>query len=107
MLKKDFDIDGTVVRLRATSNGNNHMVTVAIRLSDTMPDLASIEVAFPMKSKQSAEAFVHKATEETARRGLNRLNTEYGPFIKAVNDCLSRRLSQAQALSTRDQKHRP
>ncbi|EHM5757931.1 lysogeny establishment protein [Salmonella enterica subsp. salamae serovar 16:m,t:-] len=101
MIKRTFNIDGETVYLVASPANGNPVVIVGLRLSDNMPDLASITVEFPMKSLCSAEAFVSNATDETARRGLDKLKAEYGELISMVNDCLSRSTTQSRLMSTR------
>lgn len=101
MIKRTFNIDGETVYLVASPANGNPVVIVGLRLSDNMPDLASITVEFPMKSLCSAEDFVSNATDETARRGLNKLKAEYGELISMVNDCLSRSTTQSRLMSTR------
>ncbi|HHT2833882.1 TPA: hypothetical protein ACTYSZ_004960 [Klebsiella aerogenes] len=54
-----------------------------------------------MKSQQSAQAFVSNATDETARRGLEKLVAEYGELIRMVNECLSRSAAQSELMAKR------
>ncbi|EKY1962302.1 lysogeny establishment protein [Cronobacter sakazakii] len=100
-MQKAFNIDGKTVYLAAGRANGHPVVIVGLRLSADMPDLASITVEFPMKSDQSAHAFVTNATDETARRGLDKLVAEYGEWIGMVNNCLSRSAAQSQLMATR------
>ena len=92
-MRKDFKIDGKYVVLSVSSQIQSPSVIVTVKLSDRMPDIDSISVAFPVKSMRSAEHFVMNATEEEARRGLTRVMGEFGeqcPFnqfskIQSVN----------------------
>lgn len=100
-MQKAFNIDGKTVYLAAGQANGRHVVVVGLRLSGDMPDLASITVEFPMKSQQSAHAFVSNATDETARRGLDKLVAEYGELIRMVNECLSRSAAQSELMAKR------
>ena len=66
-MRKDFKIDGKYVVLSVSSQIQSPSVIVTVKLSDRMPDIDSISVAFPVKSMRSAEHFVMNATEEEAR----------------------------------------
>lgn len=100
-MQKAFNIDGKTVYLAAGRANGRPVVVVGLRLSGDMPDLASITVEFPMKSEQSAEAFVSNATDETAHRGLDKLVAEYGELISMVNECLSRSTAQSELMAKR------
>ncbi|MEL9081994.1 lysogeny establishment protein, partial [Escherichia coli] len=65
-MRKDFKIDGKYVVLSVSSQIQSPSVIVTVKLSDRMPDIDSISVAFPVKSMRSAEHFVMNATEEEA-----------------------------------------
>ncbi|OMI61178.1 lysogeny establishment protein (plasmid) [Escherichia coli N37139PS] len=67
--------------LSVSSQIQSPSVIVTVKLSDRMPDIDSISVAFPVKSMQSAEHFVLNATEEEARRGLTRVMAEFGELL--------------------------
>ncbi|EAT3775088.1 lysogeny establishment protein [Salmonella enterica] len=101
MTKQAFNIDGKTVYLAAGRVNGRPVVIVGLRLSEDTPELASIAVEFPMKSDQSAQAFVASATADTARRGLDKLVAEYGELISMVNDCLSRSAAQSQLMAKR------
>ncbi|MEW9209508.1 lysogeny establishment protein [Citrobacter werkmanii] len=98
MTHKAFNIDGKTVYLATGKSHNSPAVVVGLSLSEDMPDLAGITVEFPMKSHQSVEAFIAGATEETARRGLDKLVEEFGDLIEIVNRCLSRSTAQSQMI---------
>ncbi|HBB6490931.1 TPA: lysogeny establishment protein [Escherichia coli] len=74
-------------------------VIVTVKLSDRMPDIDSISVAFPVKSMRSAEHFVMNATEEEARRGLTRVMGEFGELLGKVNNALSISSARSKALT--------
>ncbi|EHK0699963.1 lysogeny establishment protein [Salmonella enterica] len=99
-MQKAFNIDGKTVYLASGRANGAPVVVVGLRLSEDMPDLASITVEFPMKSDQGAQAFVSNATDETARRGLDKLVAEYGELISMVNNCLSRSAVQSQLMAS-------
>ena len=76
--------------LSVSTNIQSPAVIVTVKLSDRMPDIDSISVAFPVKSMRSAEHFVMNATEKEARRGFAKVMAEFGEFLghvdKAGND---------------------
>ncbi|HIH3581182.1 TPA: lysogeny establishment protein, partial [Escherichia coli] len=49
-MRKDFNIDGKYVVLSVSTNILSPSVIVTVKLSDRMPDIDSISVAFPVKS---------------------------------------------------------
>ncbi|ENQ9897764.1 lysogeny establishment protein [Escherichia coli] len=97
-MRKDFKIDGKYVVLSVSSQIQSPSVIVTVKLSDRMPDIDSISVAFPVKSMRSAEHFVMNATEEEARRGL-RVMAEFGELLGKVNNALSISSARSKALT--------
>lgn len=98
-MRKDFNIDGKYVVLSVSTNILSPSVIVTVKLSDRMPDIDSISVAFPVKSMRSAEHFVMNATEEEARRGLTRVMGEFGKLLGKVNNALSISSARSKALT--------
>ena len=98
-MRKDFNIDGKYVVLSVSTNILSPSVIVTVKLSDRMPDIDSISVAFPVKSMRSAEHFVMNATEEEARRGLTRVMGEFGELLGKVNNALSISSARSKALT--------
>ncbi|EJP6683755.1 lysogeny establishment protein [Escherichia coli] len=94
-----FNIDGKYVVLSVSTNILSPSVIVTVKLSDRMPDIDSISVAFPVKSMRSAEHFVMNATEEEARRGLTRVMGEFGELLGKVNNALSISSARSKALT--------
>ncbi|HIA8500905.1 TPA: lysogeny establishment protein [Escherichia coli] len=94
-MRKDFNIDGKYVVLSVSTNIQSPAVIVTVKLSDRMPDIDSISVAFPVKSMRGAEHFVMNATEEEARRGF-----EFGEFLGHVDKALSISSARSKALTT-------
>ncbi|WP_318532566.1 lysogeny establishment protein [Escherichia coli] len=85
--------------LSVSTNILSPSVIVTVKLSDRMPDIDSISVAFPVKSMRSAEHFVMNATEEEARRGLTRVMGEFGELLGKVNNALSISSARSKALT--------
>ncbi len=85
--------------LSVSTNIQSPAVIVTVKLSDRMPDIDSISVAFPVKSMRSAEHFVMNATEEEARRGLTRVMGEFGELLGKVNNALSISSARSKALT--------
>ncbi len=85
--------------LSVSTNIQSPAVIVTVKLSDRMPDIDSISVAFPVKSMRSAEHFVMNATEEEARRGLTRVMVEFGELLGKVNNALSISSARSKALT--------
>ncbi|ELR0866893.1 lysogeny establishment protein [Escherichia coli] len=98
-MRKDFKIDGKYVVLSVSSQIQSPSVIVTVKLSDRMPDIDSISVAFPVKSMRSAEHFVMNATEKEARRGLTRVMGEFGELLGKVNNALSISSARSKALT--------
>ncbi|EHK6809101.1 lysogeny establishment protein [Escherichia coli] len=98
-MRKDFKIDGKYVVLSVSSQIQSPSVIVTVKLSDRMPDIDSISVAFPVKSMRSAEHFVMNATEEEARRGLTRVMVEFGELLGKVSNALSISSARSKALT--------
>ncbi|BCX41562.1 lysogeny establishment protein [Escherichia coli] len=98
-MRKDFNIDGKYVVLSVSTNILSPSVIVTVKLSDRMPDIDSISVAFPVKSMRSAEHFVMNATEEEAWRGLTRVMGEFGELLGKVNNALSISSARSKALT--------
>lgn len=94
-MRKDFNIDGKYVVLSVSTNIQSPAVIVTVKLSDRMPDIDSISVAFPVKSMRGAEHFVMNATEEEARRGF----AEFGEFLGHVDKALSISSARSKALT--------
>lgn len=95
-MRKDFNIDGKYVVLSVSTN---IAVIVTVKLSDRMPDIDSISVAFPVKSMRGAEHFVMNATEEEARRGFAKVMSEFGEFLGNVDKALSISSARSKALT--------
>lgn len=95
-MRKDFNIDGKYVVLSVSTNIQSPAVIVTVKLSDRMPDIDSISVAFPVKSMRGAEHFVMNATEEEARRVMS----EFGEFLGHVDKALSISSARSKALTT-------
>ncbi len=85
--------------LSVSSQIQSPSVIVTVKLSDRMPDIDSISVAFPVKSMRGAEHFVMNATEEVARRGLTRVMAEFGELLGKVNNVLSINSARSKALT--------
>lgn len=85
--------------LSVSTNIQSPAVIVTVKLSDRMPDIDSISVAFPVRSMRSAEHFVMNATEEEARRGLTRVMAEFGELLGKVNNALSISSARSKALT--------
>lgn len=85
--------------LSVSTNIQSPAVIVTVKLSDRMPDIDSISVAFPVKSMRSAEHFVMNATEEEVRRGLTRVMVEFGELLGKVNNALSISSARSKALT--------
>lgn len=98
-MRKDFNIDGKYVVLSVSTNILSPSVIVTVKLSDRMPDIDSISVAFPVKSMRSAEHFVMNATEEEARRGFAKVMSEFGELLGKVNNVLSISSARSKALT--------
>lgn len=79
--------------LSVSTNIQSPAVIVTVKLSDRMPDIDSISVAFPVKSMRGAEHFVMNATEEEARRGF------VGEFLGHVDKALSISSARSKALT--------
>lgn len=93
-MRKDFNIDGKYVVLSVSTNIQSPAVIVTVKLSDRMPDIDSISVAFPVKSMRGAEHFVMNATEEEARRV-----SDFGELLDKVNNVLSISSARSKALT--------
>ncbi|WP_277268314.1 lysogeny establishment protein [Pantoea septica] len=100
-IKREFNLGIQTVWLVSAIRRGKPVVLVYMDLSEDMPDLAGVTAEYPMRSVEKANAFVVKATEETARRGLEKLLAEFGPFIGAVNASLVRSKTQAAVLEMR------
>lgn len=98
-MRKDFNIDGKYVVLSVSTNIQSPAVIVTVKLSDRMPDIDSISVAFPVKSMRGAEHFVMNATEEEARRGFAKVMSEFGEFLGHVDKALSISSARSKALT--------
>ncbi|EGM8515080.1 lysogeny establishment protein [Escherichia coli] len=98
-MRKDFKIDGKYVVLSVSSQIQSPSVIVTVKLSDRMPDIDSISVAFPVKSMRSAEHFVMNTTEEEARRGFAKVMSEFGELLGKVNNVLSISSARSKALT--------
>ncbi|HAP0036664.1 TPA: lysogeny establishment protein [Escherichia coli] len=98
-MRKDFNIDGKYVVLSVSTNIQSPAVIVTVKLSDRMPDIDSISVAFPVKSMRGAEHFVMNATEEEARRGFAKEMSEFGEFLGHVDKALSISSARSKALT--------
>lgn len=85
--------------LSVSTNIQSPAVIVTVKLSDRMPDIDSISVAFPVKSMRGAEHFVMNATEEEARRVLTRVMGEFGELLGKVNNALSISSARSKALT--------
>ncbi len=85
--------------LSASTNIQSPAVIVTVKLSDRMPDIDSISVAFPVKSMRSAEHFVMNATEKEARRGFAKVMAEFGEFLGHVDKALSISSARSKALT--------
>ncbi len=72
--------------LSVSTNIQSPAVIVTVKLSDRMPDIDSISVAFPVRSMRSAEHFVMNATEEEARRGFAKVMSAFGEFLGHVGE---------------------
>ncbi|EKQ4430047.1 lysogeny establishment protein [Escherichia coli] len=95
-MRKDFNIDGKYVVLSVSTNIQSPAVIVTVKLSDRMPDIDSISVAFPMRG---AEHFVMNATEEEARRGFAKVVSDFGELLDKVNNVLSISSARSKALT--------
>lgn len=100
-IKREFNLGIQTVWLVSTMRRQKPVVLVYLNLSEDMPDLAGITTEYEMSSSKSADAFVLKATQETARRGLDKLLAEFGPFIGAVNASLTRSKTQSSVMGMR------
>ncbi|HFG3781941.1 TPA: lysogeny establishment protein [Escherichia coli] len=98
-MRKNFNIDGKYVVLSVSTNIQSPAVIVTVKLSDRMPDIDSISVAFPVRSMRSAEHFVMNATEEEARRGFAKVMSEFGEFLGYVDKALSISSARSKALT--------
>ncbi|HAW0190304.1 TPA: lysogeny establishment protein [Escherichia coli] len=98
-MRKNFNIDGKYVVLSVSTNIQSPAVIVTVKLSDRMPDIDSISVAFPVKSMCGAEHFVMNATEEEARRGFAKVMSEFGEFLGHVDKALSISSARSKALT--------
>ena len=85
--------------LSVSTNIQSPAVIVTVKLSDRMPDIDSISVAFPVKSMRSAEHFVMNATEEEARRGFAKVVSDFGELLDKVNNALSISSARSKALT--------
>lgn len=100
-IKREFNLGIQTVWLVSAIRRGKPVVLVYLDLSDDMPDLSGVTAEYPMRSVEKANSFVVLATEETARRGLEKLLAEFGPFICAVNASLIRSKTQAAVLEMR------
>lgn len=85
--------------LSVSTNIQSPAVIVTVKLSDRMPDIDSISIAFPVKSMRGAEYFVMNATEEEARRGFAKVMSEFGEFLGYVDKTLSISSARSKALT--------
>ena len=85
--------------LSVSTNIQSPAVIVTVKLSDRMPDIDSISVAFPVKSMRGAEHFVMNATEEETRRGFAKVMAEFGEFLGHVDKALSISSARSKALT--------
>ncbi|MGU3207390.1 hypothetical protein ACVX3V_23350 (plasmid) [Escherichia coli] len=91
-MRKNFNIDGKYVVLSVSTNIQSPAVIVTVKLSDRMPDIDSISVAFPVRSMRSAEHFVMNATEEEGGTSENGIyghsrfcNTDFDDKLACLN----------------------
>ncbi|AUY94151.1 lysogeny establishment protein (plasmid) [Escherichia coli] len=92
-MRKDFNIDGKYVVLSVSTNIQSPAVIVTVKLSDRMPDIDSISVAFPVKSMRGAEHFVMNATEKA------KVVSDFGELLDKVNNVLSISSARSKALT--------
>lgn len=91
---KTFSIDGNTVALTATSRDGDPVVVCAVDLRATHPELHAITVDFPMKSAANARHFVDIATEDTARRGYEKVMGVNAPFLAMMQRILATPIEQ-------------
>lgn len=85
--------------LSVSTNIQSPAVIVTVKLSDRMPDIDSISVAFSVKSMRSAEHFVMNASKEEARHGFAKVMSEFGEFLGHVDKALSISSARSKALT--------
>lgn len=86
--RQSFIVNGHTVHLIAGDGPDGPAVACAVELVD-YPELRSLSIYFPMRSRKSASRFVLDATQKTAERGYHKVMSEHRNILDMVNRCLS------------------